>query len=106
MEDCAHVFRKVNEVVREKWLLIGQCLSRVCSKRCTWSDIEVRASASNVCDYTMVAEEAIIYWLFVSKGKEWLHEFEASEGRKKPEEDTDTTSTQRKSVEDTKRCPT
>jgi hypothetical protein len=102
MDDCAHVFHKVpynseNKVVREKWQLIGQCLSKVCSKCCTWSEIEVCASTPNVCDYyTTVAEEAIVYWLFVSEGKEWLHEFEASEGCKKPEEDTDTTSTQRK----------
>jgi hypothetical protein len=69
MEDCAHVFCKVpydgnNKVVQEKWQLIGQCLSRVCSKHCTWSDLEVWVNAPNMCDYATGAEEAIMYWLF------------------------------------------
>jgi hypothetical protein len=56
------VFRRVpynseDVVLQEKWCLIGQCLSRVGSKRCTWSDLEVRASAANVCDYTTLVQE-------------------------------------------------
>jgi hypothetical protein len=100
MDDCAHVFRKVpyngeeNEVVREKWRLTGQCLSRVCSKRCTWSDLEVRANAPNVCDYTTGAEEAIVLWLFVSEGEDWLLEFNKKNGQGKDHEnDAETTST-------------
>lgn len=98
MEDCAQLFRKVpyngeDKVVQEKWRLIGQCLSRVCSKRCTWSKVEVRANAPNVCDYTTVAEEAIVYWLFVSEGKDWLSEFNTSKDHSKDHDDDDTTST-------------
>jgi hypothetical protein len=98
-EDCTHVFRKVpynkeNQVLQEKWRLIGQCLSRVCSKKCTWSDVEVRASAPNVCDYTTVAEEAIVYWLFVSEGEYWLIEFNCKNGGVNNHDiDADTTST-------------
>jgi hypothetical protein len=98
-EDCSHVFCKVpyekdNQVVREKWRLIGQCLSRVCSKRCTWWDLEVRATAANACDYTTVAEEAIVYWLFISEGNDWVHEFNIKNGDgNSPENDADTTST-------------
>jgi hypothetical protein len=96
MDDCAHVFRKVpydgkNEVVREKWRVIGQCLSRVCSKRCTWSDLEVRANAPNVCDYMTGAEEAVVYWLFVSEGKEWLIEFKRMNGHRNKNVDSDDT---------------
>jgi hypothetical protein len=103
MDDCAHVFRKVpyngeeNEVVREKWRLVGQCLSRVCSKRCTWSDLEVRANAPNVCDYTTGAEEAIVLWLFVSEGEDWLLEFNKKNGGSHDgDHDAETTSTSRR----------
>jgi hypothetical protein len=46
-----------------------------------------------VCDYTSPAEEAIVYWLFVSEGEDWLHEFEGIGSRNKVGEDADTTST-------------
>jgi hypothetical protein len=68
--------------VREKWHLIGQCLSKICSKRCSWSNVEVRAAAANVCNFTTVAEEAIVYWLFVSEGEDWLKEFQRKETQK------------------------
>lgn len=77
--DCAMVFRAVpydgaDDTIREKWKLVGQCLSRMCSKRCSWSKLEVRAAAANVCQFTTVAEEAIIYWIFVTEGNGWLNE--------------------------------
>lgn len=82
--DCAHVFRVVpfndqDETLRELWRLIGQCLSRVCSKRCSWSNVEVRAAAPNVCNFTTVAEEVVVYWLFVSEGEDWVNEFQTKE---------------------------
>jgi hypothetical protein len=97
-DDCAHLFRKVpydsaDVAVQEKWRLIGQCLSKVCSKRCTWSDLEVRASAANVCEYTTPAEEAIVYWLFVSEGDAWLQEFEGENGKNKVSDDSGTANT-------------
>jgi hypothetical protein len=104
-DDCAHLFRKipyesVDLALQEKWRLIGQCLSKVCSKRCTWSDPEVRASAANVCEYTTPAEEAIVYWLFVSEGEDWIREFEGIQGKSTKEvDDADTTSTTQR-----KRC--
>jgi hypothetical protein len=48
-------------------------------------------NAPNVCDYTTGAEEAIVYWLFVSKGKEWLMEFHSN--KNVDSNDTVTTST-------------
>jgi hypothetical protein len=85
--DCALLFRAVpyndqDDTVREKWHLIGQCLSKICSKRCSWSNVEVRAAAANVCNFTTVAEEAIVYWLFVSEGEDWLKEFQRKETQK------------------------
>jgi hypothetical protein len=81
--DCAKVFHREkydgnnNEVlVREKWRFIGQCLARICTKSCSWLDIVVRAAGVNECNYTYVAEEAIVYWLFVSKEEGWFSTFE------------------------------
>lgn len=86
MEDCARVFRKIpydstDVEVQEKWRLIGQCLLRVCGKRCTWWKLEVRASEANVCTFTTVAEEAIVYWLFVTEGEDWVKEFQGDDRR-------------------------
>jgi hypothetical protein len=39
--------------------------------------VEVRAAAPNVCKFTTVAEEAIVYWIFVSEGEDWIQEFKA-----------------------------
>jgi hypothetical protein len=79
-QDCALLFRKVpydggDAVVREKWKLIGNCLAKVCTKRCSWSELEIRAMEANVCTYTTNAEEAIVYWLFVSEGNDWVQDF-------------------------------
>lgn len=79
-DDCVWLFRKVaydskDEAVAEKWRLVGQCLSKICTKRCTWFNLDVRASAPNVCNLTTVAEEAIVYWLFVSEGEGWVKDF-------------------------------
>jgi hypothetical protein len=76
-DDCMDLFRAVlfdggDEVTREKWRLVGQCLSRVCSKRCNWSNLEVRAQEAKVCTFTTSAEEAIVLWLIVSEGEDWL----------------------------------
>jgi hypothetical protein len=98
-EDCAQVIRKVHYdtadvALQEKWRLIVRCLSKVCSKHCsTWSDLEVRASAANMCDYTTPAKEAIVYWLFFSEGEDWLHEFEGIGSHKNMEDDEDTACT-------------
>jgi hypothetical protein len=49
-----------------------------------------------VCDYTTGAEEAVVYWLFVSEGKEWLIEFKRMNGHRNKNvnsDDTVTTST-------------
>jgi hypothetical protein len=63
--DCLMVFHTVkydgadHKARQEKWKLVGQwCLSRVCSKRCSWwSKLDVRAAAPIVCNFTTVAEE-------------------------------------------------
>jgi hypothetical protein len=80
MQDCALLFHKVpyngdDTVVQDKWKLIGNCLSKVCTKRCSWSDLEIRAMEANVCTYTTNAEEAIVYWLFVLEGNDWVRDF-------------------------------
>jgi hypothetical protein len=90
--DCSMVFRTVpydgaDEALREKWKLVGQCLSRVCSKRCSWSKLEVRAAAANVCNFTTVAEEAIVYWIFVTEGEGWLKEAKGVQGNDADEEE-------------------
>jgi hypothetical protein len=36
----------------------------------------VRAAGANVCSYTYVAEEAIVYWLIVSEEEGWFSAFE------------------------------
>jgi hypothetical protein len=104
--DCAKVFRREkydgdnNEVLREKWRFIGQCLVRICTKSCSWSNIVVRAAGANVCNYTYVAEEAIVYWLFVSEEEGWFSAFEKKcvlvNGNDMDEVDDSTGRTQRK----------
>lgn len=91
-DDCAFVFRTgpfdgADVVMREKWKLVGQCLARVCSKRCSWSKLEVRAASPSVCKMTQVAEEAIVYWLFVSEGNGWVHGFLGEEYNSDSESD-------------------
>jgi hypothetical protein len=56
--------------------------------------VEVRAAAPNVCKFTTVAEEAIVYWIFVSEGEDWIKEFKAkkknySEPEDNEDEETD-----------------
>jgi hypothetical protein len=90
--DCLMVFRTVqydgaDEALCEKWKLVGQCLSRVCSKWCSWSKLEEQAAASNVCNFTTVAEEAIVYWIFVMEGEGWLKEAKGVQGNDSDEED-------------------
>jgi hypothetical protein len=36
----------------------------------------VRAAGANVCNYTHVAEEAIIYWLLITEEEGWFSAFE------------------------------
>jgi hypothetical protein len=67
------------KVIREKWKLVGQRLSRVCSKRCIWLNVQVRAASPNVCKFTTIVKEAIIYWIFVSEGEDsWIQEFKGN----------------------------
>jgi hypothetical protein len=50
----------------------------------------VRAAAPNVCTFTTIAEEAIIYWIFVSEGEDWIQEFkDKKKNILKPEDDED-----------------
>jgi hypothetical protein len=76
--------------------------------------VEVRAAAPNVCTFTTVAEEAIIFWIFVSEGEDWIQEFKAKKKNiLKPEDNEDdetdgdvNTSTSRKKMDSIRLSPT
>jgi hypothetical protein len=80
--DCALLFRAVplndqDEAVLEKWHLIGQCLSKICSKRCSWSNVEVTAAVANVCNFATVTKR-----FFVTESEDWVKEFQRKETQK------------------------
>lgn len=79
--DFGKVFRQTpysesDPVMEEKWRLIGDCMVRVCSKHCTWRKLSIRAEADDACKFVTPAEEAVVYWLFTSEGKDWVQGFQ------------------------------
>jgi hypothetical protein len=109
VKDCALLFRKVpydggDAVVREKWKLIGNCLAKVCTKRCSWSELEIRATEANVCTYTTNAEEAIVYWLFVSEGDDWVQDFKNKNNEEVLEDESGNNATEASERSQRKKC--
>jgi hypothetical protein len=80
-KDFGKIFRQTSystcgKVMQEKWKLIGDCMVRVCSKHSTWRKLSIRTEAEDVCKFVTTAEEAVVYWLFLSEGKDWVDGFQ------------------------------